>query len=287
MQEIEPSGANPLKKYFRQPKIYLELPSKGKFYPAGSLDMTETGELPVFPMTARDELIMKTPDALMNGQATVDLIKSCVPNIKDPWQMPSIDLDTVLIAIRIATFGENLELTQVIPGLNEERSFGVDLRYVLQKFSSAKYVDEIEVDDMLVTLQPLTYRQFTENSLKTFEEQRIFRTATTNGMSEADKLQIFSQSFQTLTQLTVNMMTDSIKSITVDGEVVDNPKFIQEFIDNADKKVFSMVLEHLEGQKNSFTMEPLQVTFSEEDIAAGAPKQMEIPVSFDQSNFFA
>jgi len=106
-------------------------------------------------------------------------------------------------------------------------------------------------------------------------------------MSEADKLQIFSQSFQTLTQLTVNMMVDSIKSITVDGEVVDNPKFIQEFIDNADKKVFSMVLEHLEGQKNSFTMEPLQVTFSEEDIAAGAPEKMEIPVSFDQANFFA
>jgi hypothetical protein len=72
---------NPLRKYFRQPKVFTTLPSRGKYYAEGVLDMPSTNELPVFAMTAKDELIIKTPDALLNGQATVDIIKSCIPNI--------------------------------------------------------------------------------------------------------------------------------------------------------------------------------------------------------------
>jgi len=66
---------NPLKKYFRQPKIYISLPSQGKFYPDGSIEMTENGELPVYSMTAKDEMIIKTPDALLNGSSTVEVIQ--------------------------------------------------------------------------------------------------------------------------------------------------------------------------------------------------------------------
>jgi len=97
--------ANPLANYFRQPKMYMRLPSHGQFYPEGALDTSEIDEYPVYAMTAKDELMFKTPDALMNGQATVEVIKSCIPAIKNPWQMPSLDLDAVLIAIRIATYG--------------------------------------------------------------------------------------------------------------------------------------------------------------------------------------
>lgn len=73
---------NPLKKYFRQPKVYVTLPSKGEYWPDGTIEIPESGEFPIYAMTAKDELAMKTPDALLNGQATVDVIQSCVPNIK-------------------------------------------------------------------------------------------------------------------------------------------------------------------------------------------------------------
>ena len=98
MSEFDPTKfnsnieQNPLRKYFRQPKVYITLPSRGNYYPDGVLNMPETNELPVFAMTAKDELIIKTPDALLNGQATVDIIKSCIPAINNPWHMPSVDL---------------------------------------------------------------------------------------------------------------------------------------------------------------------------------------------------
>jgi hypothetical protein len=39
---------NPLSAYFRQPKIYVKLPSGGQFYPPGALDASANGEYPVY-----------------------------------------------------------------------------------------------------------------------------------------------------------------------------------------------------------------------------------------------
>ncbi len=75
-------NSNPLGKYYRQPAIYIKLPSQGRYYPPDVFTPTETGEIPVFPMTAKDELAFKTPDAMINGQGTVDVVKSCIPNFK-------------------------------------------------------------------------------------------------------------------------------------------------------------------------------------------------------------
>ena len=94
------STVNPLSMFMRQPKIYIKLPSGGLFWPNGSLELSETGEYPVYSMTAKDELMLKVPDALMNGQAIVDVIQHCVPNVKNAWKIPTIDLDIILIAIR-------------------------------------------------------------------------------------------------------------------------------------------------------------------------------------------
>jgi len=78
MNQTQPKK-NPLASFYRQPKIYVRLPSKGEFYTPGSLDVSENGEYPVYAMTAKDELLFKTPDALLNGTSTVELIKSCIP----------------------------------------------------------------------------------------------------------------------------------------------------------------------------------------------------------------
>ena len=48
--------ANPLKQYFRQPSVYLRLPSEGQFWPTGTITMPPNKELPVLPMTAIDEI---------------------------------------------------------------------------------------------------------------------------------------------------------------------------------------------------------------------------------------
>ena len=66
---------NPLRQYFRRPAVYISLPSKGEGYSVDELELPETTELPVYPMTAIDEITARTPDALFNGTAVVELIK--------------------------------------------------------------------------------------------------------------------------------------------------------------------------------------------------------------------
>ena len=82
------SKVNPLAGYFRQPKLYVKLPSGGQFYPEGSLDRSQIDEYPVYAMTAKDELMFKTPDALLNGQATVEVIRAVFLLLKNPGTCP-------------------------------------------------------------------------------------------------------------------------------------------------------------------------------------------------------
>ena len=77
------NSSNPLAKHFRQPALYIKLPSSGRFWPDGSIEIPLNGEIPVYPMTAKDEIMIRTPDALLNGAGTVSVIQSCCPNILD------------------------------------------------------------------------------------------------------------------------------------------------------------------------------------------------------------
>lgn len=279
--------ANPLSKYFRQPKLFASLPSNGKFYPAGTLETTETGEYPIYSMTAKDELTMKTPDALLNGQATVELIKSCVPNIKDPWNLPSIDLDALLIAIRLATYGETMTLSIKTPVTGEEKDMSVNLRDILDGFANIEFEDIVTSGDMTVYIRPLTYKEFTKSALKTFEQQRIFNIVNDEQISDEDKLQAFTNSFAKLTDLTVDMMSNHISAIEIGDTRVDNKQHIDEFMKNADKSFYGAISKHLEEQKLKFTIQPLKAQATLEEIEKGVPETYEVPVTFDQSNFFA
>ena len=284
---MENAKQNPLHKYFRQPKIYIRLPSSGNFYPPGVLEKTESGEYPVYSMTAKDEIVMKTPDALMNGQATVDIIQSCMPNIKDAWKIPSIDLAAVLVAIRIATYGEMLDVNTVVPGLNEEKTYETDLRLILDKLVNATFDPICKInDDLEVRLRPLNYQEFTRNSTRSLEEQRIIQIVNDQKLDDNDKLEKFAISFRKLTEITISMVTSGIEQVITPDGIVTDQKFIQEFVDNADKEILKTIIAHLDQQKKKFNIEPFRVQSTPEEIEAGALPEFEVPITLDSSNFF-
>ena len=285
---IQPLGQNPLQKHFRQPKIYLKLPSQGRWYPNGAIDLPENGEIPIYSMTAKDELTFKTPDALLNGQSVVDVIQSCAPNIKNAWAVPSVDLDCLLVAIRMATFGEKLEVNVNIPNTEIQKTYEVDCKLLIDRYINAKFQDVMHIDGFTVTLKPISYRVFTQMAIKTFEEQRLLSTVNNEDIDSGQKLERFNKSFQVLTDLNVQIMKDAIVSIRWQNEEeVTNPTHIAEFIDSADAKVFNGVKKHIDENKKQFQVQPMQVNATDEEIKAGAPKQFDVPISFDQANFFA
>jgi len=287
MSEIQPGPSNPLKKYYRQPKQFIRLPSGYKYYQQGSIEVGESGEVAVYPMTAKDELIFKTPDALLNGEATVTVIQSCVPAIKNAWQMPSIDVDACLIAIRMATYGTTMNVPITVPGTKIEKDYQLDLQGTLDKLLSAQYQSTVFVGNMEVTTQPLSYDQFSKMAIKSFEEARVQELIRNNEMTDEEKLQRFQRSLTKLTDLNVSMVSDTVASIKVDGQLVTDKAMIKDFIENAEKNFFQSILDHLEIQRQAFALPTITVQSSEEERKEGAPEEYQIPVQFDTANFFA
>jgi hypothetical protein len=287
MSEIQPGPSNPLKKYYRQPKQFIRLPSGYKYYPQGAIEVGESGEVAVYPMTAKDELIFKTPDALLNGEATVTVIQSCVPAIKNAWQMPSIDVDACLIAIRMATYGTTMNVPIIVPGTKIEKDYRLDLQGTLDKLLSAQYQSTVFVGNMEVATQPLSYDQFSKMAIKSFEEARVQELIRNNEMTDEEKLQRFQRSLTKLTDLNVSMVSDTVASIKVDGQLVTDKAMIKDFIENAEKNFFQSILDHLEIQRQAFGLPTITVQSSEEERKEGAPEEYQIPVQFDTANFFA
>ena len=164
-----------LEQYYRQPEIYISLPNEGKFYPAGSIEISESGEIPVFAMTAKDDIVLKTPDALISGEAIAQVIKSCVPAIKDPWQVPATDIDFILVAIRIASYGNDMELNFSCPKCEEKFDYQIGLEYYINKLGDISFEPEqilIPYGQVKIHIKPLNYLDLSLIQRRTFEEQR-------------------------------------------------------------------------------------------------------------------
>jgi hypothetical protein len=281
-------NTNPLQKYYRQPAIYIKLPSGGRYYPKEVFTPTETGEIPILPMTVKDELAFKTPDAMINGQSTVDVIKSCVPNLLDPWKMVNYDTDAVLLAIRIATYGETMDVNFRVPVTNEEQSHTLNLPALLEDLGRAEIVDETMTSTKFkIEIEPLTYKSLTKIQIARFEQQKMYGTIDNSTMTDEAKQSAFAKSFETLNMVNFSLLVDSIKSITTPegNKVVDRAQII-EFCNNADAKTVTEIQQKLSDLRVQAQIPPLRIKSTEDQIKKGAPTSFEVPVTFDSSNFF-
>ena len=273
----------------RQPKIYIRLPSRGEYWPEGSIELSETKELAVYSMTAKDELTLKIPDALMNGQAIVDVVEHCIPAIRNAWMIPTIDLDVILIAIRMATYGEMMT-TPVKFGDNLELEYQLDLRNLMdQLMNQLTWNPVIPVsDELTIFVRPLTYKELSSAALKTFETQKIMQIVNDDKISDDDKIKLFRESFKKLTETTLDTITNSINKIESINGSTDDSAFIKDFVDNIDKELFDVVQKHLEHLKESNTIKPMSVPVTDEMRENGVTGDtVEIPITFDPTTFFA
>jgi len=281
-------NSNPLQKYYRQPAIYIKLPSGGRYYPKDVFTPTETGDIPILPMTVKDELAFKTPDAMINGQATVDVIKSCVPNLLDPWKMVNYDTDAVLLAIRIATYGETMDISFRVPGTDEEQSHSLNLPALLEDLGKANIEDQTTTSKgFKIEIQPLDYRTLTKIQIARFEQQKMYGTIDSSAMTEEQKQTAFAKSFETLNTVNFSLLVDSIKSITTpEGNTVVDRAQIIEFCNKADTKTITEIQEKLSDLRLQAQIPPLKIKTTEDQIKKGAPASFEVPVTYDNSNFF-
>jgi len=276
-------NANPLSRFFRQPVVYIKLPSDGNYYPIGAVEMPVNRELPVFPMTAMDEITYRTADALFNGTAVVNVIQSCIPNIKDAWAIPSMDLDTILIAIRIASYGHGMQFDSNCPHCQNENTFSLDLRTVMDNIRTSDYSQPVSTGDLEIYFRPLSYAEVNQNSMLQFEDQKMLEMLPNSDLSEEEKIRRINDAFIKLSKLTMNALSRSISMIRINNETVVEPHYILEFVENAPREIFDRIREHVVQLRANSELKPLNITCQNPDCL----KQYETPFTLDVSNFFA
>jgi hypothetical protein len=271
---------NPLTQYFRQPAVYIRLPSGGKFYPPGTLQMPPNSELPVLPMTSVDEITYRTPDALYNGAATVSVIRSCVPSIRDPWVMPGVDVDAVLVGIRIASYGHAMTISPTCPECKEIEDIVIDLRAVNDNIAVGNYETPLRTGDLEIYINPITYLTINQNNQIQLEQQQKLMAITANELDDAARLEKLKDIMATINEITIKTVAHSIGAIKSPTAMVTEHDFILEYLRNCDSNTFNLIRDHAIKQREAGEIKPIE-------LACGhCNHKYKQPFTLDMASFF-
>lgn len=269
---------NPLQQYFRQPKIFINLPSQGIYSREGAVQ-GEVNNMPVYGMTGMDEIIVKTPDALLSGESTVKVVQSCCPSVKDAWGLSVLDTDLIFAAIRIATYGNLLSVSNVCPKCNSENNYDADLNKVIEHYSNCKYDNKIVTGDLVIKTQPLTYKQSTDFNLQNFELQQKLRQVEQMEDNEERQRNI-NALWDDLAVSQKNLFASTVESVETADITVTERGYINEWLENCDKDIIDSIKKQIEKNKNAWAMP----TFPAKCDSCG--HEIELMIDLDQSNFF-
>jgi hypothetical protein len=272
---------NPLQQYFRQPKIYVSLPSRGIFNAPGTID-GDPNQLAVCAMTGMDEVIIKTPDALFTGEASVKIIESCCSHIKNGWDLSILDTELLFVAIRIATYGNNITISNNCPKCDTLNDYELNLNVIVEHFSNCTYDNVVALKELTVKLKPLTYKQQTDYNLQIYELQKQVRQAT-DITNTAEQQATLNKLWEDLAQIQLSLNINSIDSVQTPDITVNERAHISEWLANCDSEVSLKIKDAIDANRNTWTIPPYSVTCTNQECK----HESKLSIDLDNSNFFA
>tara|TARA_A100001388_G_C28733908_1_gene483058 strand:+ start:156 stop:1019 length:864 start_codon:yes stop_codon:yes gene_type:complete len=271
-----------LEKHKRQPKLFIDLPSKGVFYNEDVIQDQQYTQLPVFGMNTMDEIMLKTPDALFSGETTAKIMQSCIPLIKDPWRIIGFDLDYILLSIRIATYGNSMPISTKCPKCDTETNSEVQLQKMLETIESGKTDNKITIDKLTFHLRPLTYRESTNFSQKHFTMQKQLNRVEMMEATEDQKEQTRQGILNELSELNIDLSIAHIMHISDGTDKETSIEAIRSFVADNDATVFQKIREGVEEMNLDWNKDVLDIKCSNEECGHEYKSQLNV----DYSSFF-
>lgn len=236
---------DPLLNYYRTKEVYVLLPTQGRWY-KNKPNLTQDGEIGIYPMSVRDEIMLKIPDTLYNGEALFEVIQSVAPDIVDPYEIAIPDVEVILLAAKASQHGGELNISGRCPHCNTSTTYGIEITKILQK---VKVLPDNPVtlqlsNGLIVEYKPNTLASINAGTIKTTESIKLAQAITDNTDPEQAK-EIFKESLEKTTAATIVVLADSIASITTpDGDVVTDIQSISNWLANCDALTTSLLKKH-------------------------------------------
>ena len=274
---------NPLQEYFRSIKYNIELPSGKNYYKPDVLEYTSNGEVSIMAMTATDEIGLKNPDLLTNGEAIVSVIKSCCPGVKEPKKLLSNDVEVIMMAIKHATYGDDLPVSVTCPHCNETSEYNLNISQTVSNIDHLEQEYTIELDNGLIVYLHPFYLEDTVKQVQIEYEERKAANLITNGNDDPEtKARKFVSLVETIAKKNIELVASSIEKLVDPSKdlTVTEKSYIYEFIVNVDKSTYDQIDDVL----STINSIGLKRTFSVQCQQCG--KEFDADMELNPFNFF-
>lgn len=274
---------NPLAKYYRAPGISVKLPSGGRYQPEGNITFAPDGSLPVLPMRGADEILMKSPDALMSGHAIESCVKSCVPSVANVQALPACDVDAILLAVRASTYGDTMDIECTCPQCKTEQQLTLSITGLLDM--AVPLAEEYPVrllPELIVYLRPFSMKISTEISTMAFQEARKMQMLEqAEHLTDEQKQKEINISLDRVNRMNTEAVVNSIDMVVTPDGTVHDINIIREFVGN----ISAEWIKKLETQLQAINSAGVQKT--QKIVCHKCDTEFDTSVEFDPSSFFA
>ena len=278
------TNTNPLSSYFRQKKNYISLPSsRSTIYDGESVVeyVGDRNEVSIRAMTSIDDMVIRNPDALLNGEAIVQIINSCVEEVKNPKKLCINDVNTLMVAIKLASNGPEHQIKINCPKCNHENSYAISLEDLISTVKMLDHEYVVSIGDLKVYVKPHTLEGHLKAMGLGFEENRTFKLLQSDDADDQARIEAFSKAIKKMSQLNFDLVNDCIiKIVMPDGSEVVDKDHIREFITNIELVQSKEISEKIDQINQIGLNKELEAVCTE---CSHAWKH---PVSFNPTDFF-
>ena len=205
---------------FTVPTEFVDLPSKGKYYPEGH-PLKDKTSIEIKFMTAKEEDVLASTVLIKKGIVFDRLLQSILVDRIDPNDLLIGDKNAILVATRINGYGHEYQTEVKCPACSNTSKFSFDLSDLKTRVTS----NEDYKQDMGVVE--------TERGTFKIHLKRIDKTVEVKPMTGHDEKRLtYMINAKSKNNMEESLVTDTLKSyvVSVDGETSRNT--INSFIDS-------------------------------------------------------
>ena len=224
---------NPLTNEIDLPGISVTLPTGGKFYDQGVLKSGANPEdLMVGPFSMWDEVNWRNPYSIMSGDAIRKLLTRVTPDIERPDGLCAVDVDTILLAARQASYGNTMEM-EIVCTNDECKKTGqiaVRLDNVMLQYQSLLPAEQWQVtfeNGQVAQIRPILYSEVIDMLKMAIQTEKETKRIDIN---DDDKQELM---VDRMINTQVSLMRTSIAWVkSKSGEIYHDQDIINDWLDN-------------------------------------------------------
>lgn len=261
-----PVERQPQHMQFAVPTEFVDLPSKGKFYPEGH-PLRNRDSVEIKFMTAKEEDILSSTNLIKKGVVFERLLQSVMVERINPNDLLIGDKNALLVSTRINGYGPDYQTDVKCPSCLESSRYEFDLNNLTSKVNvNEEYINSMNVEE-------------TERGTFKIHLTRLNHTIEVKPLNGHDEKRIANLSnIKTKNNFVEGVVTDTLKTFIVSVNGDTNPATIGVFVDSLparESRQIRTIYKHI--------VPKIEILSPYSCAKCGYEQELEVPIN---SNFF-